>query len=210
MARVAAGQFFVRQDTVPFLSDPEAQKLRFQSKEPLCCASRLRPPGSRKVNWAGHRCRLVRCDVGVALVLAVPGRSGWRFPAVITRSGRGWRGVGETQSQRLPKVDGIPACPVGWSIGCPSNIAVRIDKSHRTEDFRLERLGRNQVGVQTRDTQQSSPTRPQLRQWETVKSVSPGRHCRVDRVRWCLQEGLLTQYEAELLIEWLVTFQEID
>jgi hypothetical protein len=32
----------------------------------------------------------------------------------------------------------------------------------------------------------------------------------VDRVRWCLQERLLSQYEADLLIEWLVTYQEID
>jgi len=179
--------------------------------EPLRCASRLLQPGSRKVNWAGHRYRLVRCDVGVALVLAVPGRSGWRFPAVITRSGTrqsGSRGHAVATASKGRWHPGVPS----WleSIGCPSNIAVRIDNSHRTEDFRLERLGRNQVGVQTRDTQQSSPTRSQLRQWETVKSVSPGRHCRVDRVRWCLQEGLLSQYEAELLIEWLVTYQEID
>src|SRR5664280_2155334 len=39
----------VRQDTVPFLSYREEQKLRFQGEEPLRCASRLLPPGSRKV-----------------------------------------------------------------------------------------------------------------------------------------------------------------
>src|ERR1035441_8181150 len=38
-----------RQDTVPFLSCPEEQKLRFQGEKPLRCASRLLPPGSRKV-----------------------------------------------------------------------------------------------------------------------------------------------------------------
>ena len=38
-----------RQDTVLFLSYREEQKLRFQGVEPLRCASRLLPPGSRKV-----------------------------------------------------------------------------------------------------------------------------------------------------------------
>src|ERR1035437_4709957 len=38
-----------RQDTVSFLSYPEEQKLRFQGEKPLRCASRLLPPGSRKV-----------------------------------------------------------------------------------------------------------------------------------------------------------------
>jgi hypothetical protein len=39
----ATGQF------VLFLSGPEEQKLRFQGEKPLRCASRLLPPGSRKV-----------------------------------------------------------------------------------------------------------------------------------------------------------------
>src|ERR1035437_4553313 len=38
-----------RQDTVPFLSYPEEQKLRFQGEKPLRSAARLLPPGSRKV-----------------------------------------------------------------------------------------------------------------------------------------------------------------
>src|ERR1035437_831622 len=42
------------QDTVLFLSCPEEQKLRFQGEKPLRCASRLLPPGSRKV--AGPVC----------------------------------------------------------------------------------------------------------------------------------------------------------
>ena len=42
-----------------------------------------------KGRWPGHRCRLVRYDVGVALVLAVPGRSGFRTssPAVDAAAG---------------------------------------------------------------------------------------------------------------------------
>src|ERR1039458_354428 len=43
-----------RQDPVLFLSCPEEQKLRFQGEKPLRCASRLLPPGSRKV--AGPVC----------------------------------------------------------------------------------------------------------------------------------------------------------
>ena len=42
-----------------------------------------------------------------------PGRNGRRFPAVIPHLGRSSRGVGNTLSHRLPKIDGIPACPVG-------------------------------------------------------------------------------------------------
>src|ERR1035437_9347238 len=38
-----------RQDTVPFLSYAEEQKLRFQGEKPLRSAARLLPPGSRKV-----------------------------------------------------------------------------------------------------------------------------------------------------------------
>src|ERR1017187_2745909 len=45
----ADGSRSIRKDTVLFLSCPEEQKLCFQGEKPLRCASRLLPPGSRKV-----------------------------------------------------------------------------------------------------------------------------------------------------------------
>src|ERR1035437_3352848 len=56
-----------RQDTVPFLSYPEEQKLRFQGEKPLRCASRLPSAWVQKGSRAGLRSASASARAAISL-----------------------------------------------------------------------------------------------------------------------------------------------
>jgi hypothetical protein len=126
-----------RQDTVLFLSCLEAQKLRFQGKKPLCCASRLLPPGSRNVAGpvstppapAPPRC----AGVGPPVALVCATRTAAALPAS-TRNrtgGRPWQhrqrvtgDLREKQKHRKSLRRTVAAlAPVCWLAPAPGTLA---------------------------------------------------------------------------------------